>query len=104
MQKFVYVLLLTLFISSVSFSQQTRKEKKAAEKARVEAEKKKKREEKERKKAEKKARGGVPENIQTFPKNFLFKPKVIFPAVIFNVTSRQKQGENFNWKPSIPGS
>lgn len=59
-------------------------------------------EKKERKKKEKEARK-IPENIEVFPKNFLFKPKFVYPEVIFNVTSRRKNGESFNWYPSMPG-
>jgi hypothetical protein len=103
MKQLVFVLLAALIVCSTPSIAQTRKEKKEAEKKRILHEKQRKKEVKDSLRAVKKARGGVPENIQTFPKNFLFKPKIIFPGVIFNVTSRQKTGENFNWKPSIPG-
>jgi len=104
MKQSIFVLLAVLICYSTPSLAQSRKEKKAAEKKRIELEKQRKKEVKDSLRAVKKARGGVPENIQTFPKNFLFKPKYVFPGVIFNVTSRQKAGENFNWKPSIPGS
>jgi hypothetical protein len=95
-------LIVLLTYSTVSFSQ-TRKEKKLAEKKRIEQIKQRKKEVKDSLRAEKKVRNGVPVNVQVFPKNFLLKPKIVFPSVIFNVTSRQKTGESFNWKPSIPG-
>lgn len=93
-------LIVFLACSSNSFSQ-SRKEKKLAEKKRIEHEKQRKKEVKDSLRAVKKARGGVPENIQAFPKNFLFKPKIAFPGIIFNVSNRDHNGESFNWKPSV---
>jgi len=99
MNKYFFVLLISLLTYS-SFSQ-SRKEKKLAEKKRIEQVKQRKKEVKDSLRAVKKARGGVPENIQVFPKNFLFKPKIVFPGIIFNVSNRDQNGESFNWKPSI---
>lgn len=86
--RIIWILIFIVFtISSPVFSQkkkETREEKK------------------ERKRKEKEAKK-IPENIEVFPKNFLFKPKFVYPEVIFNVTSRNKSGENFNWRPSMPG-
>jgi hypothetical protein len=102
MKKFILLIFVSLLTySNLSFSQ-TRKEKKLAEKKRVEQIKLRKKEVKDSLRAVKKARGGIPENIQTFPKNFLIKPKYVFPAFIFNVSNRDHNGQSFNWRPSIP--
>ncbi|MBL7896065.1 MAG: DUF4421 family protein [Bacteroidia bacterium] len=101
MKKIIFFLLIA-FMPFGSVLAQTRNEKQLAK----EKEAKRKRDEKERKKREKKEKkekAKIPENIEVFPKNFLFKPKFAYPSVIFNVSSRKKNGENFNWKPSIPG-
>lgn len=103
MKQFVFVFLISLLTYSTSSFSQTRKEKKLAEKKRIEYEKKRKKEVKDSLIAVKKARNGLPENIEVFPKNFLFKPKFVYPLVVFNVTSREKNGESFNWKPAMPG-
>ena len=56
-----------------------------------------------KKKKHKKAKD-VPENIEVFPKNFLVRPRFVFPSVWVDVNSRLLgQGEKFRYKPSIPG-
>ena len=46
----------------------------------------------------------VPENIEVFPKNFLVRPRFVFPSVWVDVSSRLLgKGEKFRYKPSIPG-
>ncbi len=103
MPRIICVCLIILLSYSTSTFSQTRKEKKLAEKKRVEQVNKRKKEVKDSLAAVKKARGGVPENIEVFPKNFLFKPKFVYPLVVFNVTSRQNKGSSFNWQPAMPG-
>jgi hypothetical protein len=102
MTRIVFAFLIVLLSYSTSSFSQTRKEKKLAEKKRVEQIKLRKQEVKDSLRAVKKARGGVPENIQVFPKNFLIKPRYVFPAFIFNVSNRDHNGQSFNWRPSIP--
>jgi hypothetical protein len=101
MKQFVFAFLIVLLSFSTSFSQ-SRKEKKLSEKKRIEYEKERKKTVKDSLRAIKKARGGVPENIKVFPKNFLIKPKYVFPSLVFNVSNRDHNGESFNWRPSIP--
>ncbi len=103
MKQFVFVFLVSLLTYSTTSFSQTKKEKKVAEKKLGEQIKKKKQEIKDSIAAVKKARGDLPENIEVFPKNFLLKPKFVYPLVVFNVTSREKTGESFNWKPAMPG-
>lgn len=58
---------------------------------------------KEKKKQEKKVKE-VPENIQDFPKNFLIRPRLVFPEVSVNVSNRLfGKGEKFKYKPAMPG-
>lgn len=99
----VFAFLIVLLSYSTSSFSQTRKEKKLAEQKRIEHEKQRKKAVKDSLRAVKKARNGVPENITVFPKNFLLKPKYLFPGIIFNVSNRDGNGQSFNWKPSIPG-
>lgn len=101
MNKFIFILLISLLSCSVPSFSQTRKEKKLAEKKRIEQIKQRKKEVKDSLRAVKKARGGVPENITAFKKNFLIKPKFVFPGLVFNVSHRDNGGSSFNWKPSI---
>ncbi len=101
--RIVFAFLIVLLTYSTNSFSQNRKEKKLAEKKRIEKIQQRKKEVKDSLRAEKKARGGVPANIEVFPKNFLLKPKYVFPELTFNVTSRNKSGESFNWKPSITG-
>lgn len=88
MKKVWLLFLLIAFISHTSFAQKKHKET---------------REEKKERKKKEKEKNKIPENIEVFPKNFLFKPKFVYPEVVFNVTSRKKNGESFNWKPAMPG-
>lgn len=101
MNKYILILLISLLTYSTSSFSQTRKEKKIAEKKRIELEKQRKKEVKDSLRAVKKARNGVPENITVFPKNFLLKPKFVFPGIVFNVSHRDNNGASFNLKPSI---
>ncbi len=56
---------------------------------------------KERKKKEKNA---LPENIEAFPKNFLIRPRFVYPEVSVNVSNRMfGKGEKFRYKPAMPG-
>lgn len=57
-------------------------------------------EKKEKKKKEKE----IPENIEVFPKNFLVRPRFVYPTILMDVNSRLLgKGEKFRYKPSIPG-
>jgi hypothetical protein len=117
--RLIYIIFFLSSLSFNSFAQDKGKkpvETRAEKKARIVKEKADKKAKKEalkretpeqrkaRKKKEKEAKklARIPENIETFPKNFLFRPRVQLPGMTFNVTSRQKTGENFNWKASIP--
>lgn len=84
------ILVLALLISSPSFAQKKSKK----ESSPSETEKKKK----ERKKKE------LPENIETFPKNFLIRPRFVYPIVAVNVSNRLfGKGEKFSYMPAMPG-
>ncbi len=46
----------------------------------------------------------LPENIETFSRDFMFRPRFVIPTVWFNVSSRLTgQGGSFTWKPAMPG-
>lgn len=46
----------------------------------------------------------VPENIEVFPKNFLIRPRFVYPLVSVNVNSRLLgKGDKFLYKPAMPG-
>ena len=46
----------------------------------------------------------LPENIEVFPKNFLVRPRFVYPQVWFDVSSRLRgRGEKFTSKPSSIG-
>ena len=46
----------------------------------------------------------IPENIEMFPKNFLIRPRFVYPQVSINVSNRLfGKGEKFQYKPAIPG-
>jgi hypothetical protein len=47
----------------------------------------------------------VPENIETFSKNFLIRGKFIYPTVSINVSdrSRFRKGKKFMYLPAMPG-
>lgn len=52
---------------------------------------------------EKKAKE-LPENIETFPKNFLIRPRFVYPIVNINVSNRMfGKGEKFSYMPAMPG-
>jgi hypothetical protein len=57
------------------------------------------------KKEKKKQKGrDIPENIEVFPKNFLVRPRFVYPEVAVNVTNRLfGKGEKFIYKPAMPG-
>ncbi|MES2761140.1 MAG: DUF4421 family protein [Bacteroidota bacterium] len=58
---------------------------------------------KEKVKKEKKAKE-IPENIEVFPKNFLIRPRFVYPEVSVNVSNRMfGKGEKFKYKPAMPG-
>jgi hypothetical protein len=117
---FLFAFIITSYAQTTKPKPKTREEKKQEAEAKKKAKQQKRDEEKARKLAiknetpeqrkarkkkekEEKAKKKIPENIEVFPKNFLFRPKYVYPAFTFNVTSRQKTGENFNWKAPIPG-
>lgn len=46
----------------------------------------------------------IPENIEVFPKNFLIRPRFVYPLVSVNVNSRLLgKGDKFRYKPAMPG-
>lgn len=87
MKKIWLVILLLATLVQVSYSQKKKKETREE-----------KRERKEKERLQKRY-----ENIDTFPKNFLFRPKFIYPTVIVNVSNRDNNGQSFDWQPSMPG-
>lgn len=79
-----------LLLNISSFAQ--KKEKKVKET---------KEQKKERRKEEK---NKLPENIETFSKNFLVRPRFVYPEVSVNVSNRLfGKGEKFKYKPANPG-
>ena len=61
----------------------------------------KKVEEKQRKKKAKKET--IPENIEVFKKNYLFRPRFVLPSVWFSVSGRLlNDADAFTWKPAMP--
>lgn len=59
---------------------------------------------KKEKKAKEKKEKPLPENIESFPKNFLFRPRFVYPIVSVNVSSRLLgKGEKFTYQPAMPG-
>lgn len=84
------ILVLTLLLSTTIIAQKKEKRQKETRE-----------EKKERKKAEK---NKLPDNIESFPKNFLIRPRFVFPEVSVNVSNRLfGKGEKFKYKPAIPG-
>lgn len=56
------------------------------------------------KKEKKKRSKELPENIEAFPKNFLIRPRFVYPQVWVDVSSRLTgKGANFRYKPAMPG-
>lgn len=46
----------------------------------------------------------LPANIEAFPKNFLIRPRFVYPIVSFNVSKRMfGKGDNFTYRPAMPG-
>ena len=77
--RFIITLLLLLILNLGVFSQNQNKEKKKKEKP-------------------------PPENIEVFPKNFLVRPRFVYPLVWVDVSSRLLgKGEKFRYKPAMPG-
>ena len=87
----IFVLALLVCIPTIA----QKKEKKESHRSQTKEEKR------ERKKKEKDA---LPENIETFPKNFLLRPRFVYPEVSLNVSNRLfGKGEKFRYKPAMPG-
>ncbi|MBL7931659.1 MAG: DUF4421 family protein [Bacteroidia bacterium] len=60
--------------------------------------------EKEDKKPKEKKEKPLPENIESFPKNFLVRPRFVYPIVSVNVSSRLLgKGDKFTYLPAMPG-
>lgn len=73
------ITVLVLLLSLNSFAQKAKKEKKKKEKP-------------------------PPENIEVFPKNFLVRPRFVYPQVWVDVSSRLLgKGQKFRYKPAMPG-
>lgn len=80
------IVLLSLLLSMYSHAQEKQKKERPAKE--------------EKKKKEKK----TPENIEVFPKNFLIRPRFVYPLVSVNVTNRLSgRGEKFIYLPAMPG-
>lgn len=46
----------------------------------------------------------LPENIETFPKTYLIRPRFVFPQVWIDVSNRLRgKGDQFRYKPAMPG-
>ncbi len=46
----------------------------------------------------------LPENIEIFPKNFLIRPRFVYPIVSLNVSNRLfGKGDRFTYMPAMPG-
>jgi hypothetical protein len=59
---------------------------------------------KEKKEPPQKKERQAPENIQTFPKNFMIRPRFAYPLVSVNVSSRLLgKGDKFIYLPAMPG-
>ncbi|MBA4239572.1 MAG: hypothetical protein C0448_02510 [Sphingobacteriaceae bacterium] len=102
LRSLTYLVLVLALMSNVPVFSQTKKEQakleKQAKKEQARLEKERKKEEKKRKKKE------LPENIEAFPKNFLIRPRFVYPEVSLNVSNRMfGKGEKFKYKPAMPG-
>jgi hypothetical protein len=93
-----FILLCFIFISTLSLAQESEATLRKKEKnlpAGLPA---------ERMKAGKSGKKPPPENIEVFPRNFLVRPRFVYPLVSVNVTSRLAgKGEKFIYMPAIPG-
>ncbi len=59
---------------------------------------------KKEKKKKEKSKEKIPENIEVFPKNFLVRPRFVYPIVSINVSNRLfGKGEKFSYMPAMPG-
>lgn len=78
--QFKHLILFLVFISALSgFAQKPKKEKKKKERV-------------------------VPENIETFPRNFMIRPRYVYPQVWIDVSSRLRgRGDHFRYKAAMPG-
>lgn len=84
MQRKSFIFILCLVLNSFSFSQEKEKENVAPK--------------------EEKRKKPLPENIETFPKNFLVRPRFVYPSVSVNVSGRKDgRGEKFIYLPAMPG-
>jgi hypothetical protein len=73
------LILLFLLLSMGAFSQKTKKEQPKKEKK-------------------------LPENIESFSRDFLVRPRFVYPQVVMNVSSRLLgRGSKFRYMPAIPG-
>lgn len=55
-------------------------------------------------KEKKEKRKTVPENIEVFPKNFLIRPRFVYPTISLSVNSRLSgRGDKFVYLPAMPG-
>jgi hypothetical protein len=87
--KHIFIILILLFSFSVIAQKKEKKTKETRE------------QKKERKKEEK---NKLPDNIESFPKNFLIRPRFVLPEVSVNVSNRLfGEGEKFKYKPAIAG-
>lgn len=83
--KYTFLILVVLFNVHVHAQKRTKKEARSGQ---------------EKKKKEK----TPPENIEVFPKNFLIRPRFVYPQVSINVTSRLSGGgDKFIYLPAVPG-
>ena len=58
----------------------------------------------QKKERRKKEKDELPENIEAFPKNFLIRPRFVYPIVSVNVSNRLfGKGEKFSYMPAMPG-
>jgi len=56
------------------------------------------------KKEKKKKEKTLPENIEAFPKNFLIRPRYVYPQVWVDVSTRLRgKGDHFTYKAAMPG-
>jgi hypothetical protein len=85
----LHIIFLLMVMSLTTVAQKEKKEKKPKQK---------------REKKDKKKEKTLPENIEVFPKNFLVRPRFVYPEVSVNVTNRLLgKGEKFKYKPAMPG-
>jgi len=82
-----FIIVFVLLIHSTCFSQEQKGKEQPSKK-----------EKKEKKVKE------LPENIEAFPKNFLIRPRFVYPIVSINVSNRMfGKGDKFTYMPAMPG-